>query len=140
MIPIAQNELNNDSNNIFKRTKSKKLNTNKTYLSMNNNKDINTNSTLTNSVTKNYNTNPSVISGRGKKERINTSSKKLLTTSDNELKNNINKKNKLKINISSSNKQSNNNNEMKNSIFRKMDSSGNSVDCRKSKYHNKKSF
>ena len=116
MIPIAQNELNNDSNNIFKRTKSKKLNTNKTYLSMNNNKDINTNSTLTNSVTKNYNTNPSVISGRGKKERINTSSKKLLTTSDNELKNNINKKNKLKINISSSNKQSNNNNEMKNSI------------------------
>ena len=112
MTPISQNELNNnyntnnsntEPNNNLKKTISKKFNTNKINNSINSNKDIKTSSTLTNSLTKAYNTNPSIVSNSNDiKER--KSSKKIFTIINKE--NKQNKQNKLKIEISSSNKVS----------------------------------
>ena len=117
MTPISPNELNNNNlninhisntepNNPLPKTTSKKFNTNKinnnNNTSINNsNKEIKTSSTLTNSLTRPFNTNPNVVN----KKKENASSKKIFTIINKDSKQN--KQNKLKIEISSSNKISN---------------------------------
>ena len=87
MTPISSNVLSNNdinsNNNTLKKSTINKLNN-----------DTNTNSTLTSSSAKPFNT----------KEKISTSSKKIFAVKNNNSKQN--KKNKLKIEISSSNKTS----------------------------------
>ena len=118
MTPISPRALNNNNlninnisntepNNSLPKTTSKKFNTNKGNISINtSNKEIKTSSTLTNSLTRPYNTNPNVIknSNGEKKKKENTSSKKIFTIINKDTKQN--KPNKLKIEISSSNKTS----------------------------------
>ena len=118
MTPISPRALNNNNLNInnisntepndsLPKTTSKKFNTNKANISINtSNKEIKTSSTLTNSLTRPYNTNPNVIknSNGEKKKKENTSSKKIFTIINKDTKQN--KPNKLKIEISSSNKTS----------------------------------
>ena len=119
MTPISPNELNNlninhnyisntEPNNSLPKTTSKKFNTNNKINSNNasinnSSKEIKTSSTLTNSLTRPFNTNPNVI----KKKKENTSSKKIFTIINKDSKQN-NKQNKLKIEISSSNKTASN--------------------------------
>ena len=126
MTPISPNELNSNNNNdnnlninhisntepnnSLPKTTSKKFNTNKfnnnnTSIT-NSNREIKTSSTLTNSVTRPFNTNPNVI-----KKKKDASSKKIFTVINKDSKQN--KQNKLKIEISSSNKISSNTNRKK---------------------------
>ena len=118
MTPISPHELSNnnlninnisntESNNSLPKTTSKKLNTAKGNTSINSsNKEIKTSSTLTNTLTRPFNTNPNVgkSNHEEKKKKENTSSKTIFAIINKDSKQN--KQNKLKIEISSSNKTS----------------------------------